>query len=190
MIASSKTLKNLSFQNYLVDAVIGTESQQANQLTWNLGAAFGTGNHTKTMLSSRSPLQEGFEEYISFVEQELLNDEIVGYVKKVKSNLLETIILPKLKSGKSSLHFKMKLIQLITYILDLDEEHNTDSILLNKSILRSLIKGLHSSVLQSFEGSIVDDSFISVLFSCCAALTNSLGLLKDASNQNMIMFIY
>lgn len=185
LIASTKTTKNSRIQHYLIDALIARDNECDSQISRNLGIAFSTGNHTKAALSSLTPLQEGIDEYIGVVEEELSSAELVRELTKVKANIFDVIVLPRLKSRKTDLRIKTELLKFITDIIDLNEQNNADSILLDKPILRSLIKGIYTSLIQGLENLIVDDDVVSAVFSCSASLAKALGLLRDASNQNM-----
>jgi hypothetical protein len=181
LIASSKCSHFLSIQSYLVEAVVGSVGDSEDRMARILGAAFNP-SVTNECLSTDNPLQEGIDEYICFVEKNLVNSDVIDRMKATESNFLDNFVLPRLNHSKTGIDIKRRLLRLISHILD----GETDMFSLDKSILRSLVKGLRFSLLQSFKQSIVDDSFVSVLFACSSALANVPILLGDGSKQTLI----
>jgi hypothetical protein len=137
-----------------------------------LGSAFFSGgDQEKHWTSSLNPLAEGIDEYISFVEEKLIgNDLIRERMTKMQDSILQTFVLPRLNHAKSSFVIKKKLLFFTTCILDGNRRHIDAFISYDKSIFRSLIKGIRSSLIHNFKESILDDSFIAALFTCTSAM--------------------
>lgn len=181
LLASSKCSHLLSIQSYLVEAVAVSVGDAEDQNPLIVGASFNP-SLTNLCLSSDSPLQDGIDEYICFVERSANDSDTVDLMKSAESNFLESFVLPRLNHGKTGSDIKRRLLRVVGKILD----GVTDVFSIEMSILKSLVKGLRISLLQSFGEEIVDDSFVSALFACSSSFANVPAHMGNDRKQSLI----
>eukprot|EP00980_Cylindrotheca_fusiformis_P029617 scaffold23625_cov137-Cylindrotheca_fusiformis.AAC.2 len=178
LIASSKCPALLSIQSYLAEAIVCSRGDAGDQDSVTVGAAFDI-DSSNSCISIYNPLQDGIDEYISFVERHTAVGNLTDLMKSTKTNFLDKCVIPRLNLRKTDVDAKKRLLRLIGQIVIGMKDSEM-------SLIRSLVKGLRFSLLQCLNEPIVNDSFVSALFDCSSAFANAPANVGSRRDQSLI----
>ncbi|CAJ1954577.1 unnamed protein product [Cylindrotheca closterium] len=177
-IAISRQSHFRSLQSSLLEAAIGCpEGDKELLLPRYLGNVFNTSLEMKNG-PDVSPLGEGIDEYLSFVEKKVASD--ADCLKK--SSFLDGLILPRLNHGKTKLTIKRRNLCLVGHLL---EGEMSDPTIESTSIM-ALVKGMRRSLLQCFKEPVIDNVFLSEALSCSNRLASTPVIMDDSRQEPLL----
>lgn len=178
LIASSKKADFLSLPSSLLQgAIVCIEGDEELALPRYLGSAFNACLEVKNA-SDVSPLGEGIDEYLSFVEEKTANTD----VRLKKSSFFKDCILQRLHHCNTELAIQRRNLRVVRYLLDSE----IDDPAIDANSLKALVKGMRRCLLKSLKEPVIDNHFLSEVLSCANRLAST-PIVDDDSRQEPLL---